>query len=171
MLKTMNLTKAGELAREGLKYDPANADCLALVTICDFIEKRRGATSHAMQQMLVNHPQSLRTLLLLVVALEERGDIRSASRVSQELVRAEPGNEHFVEMAREFRIQSHWSMLPMWPMQRWGWGASAAIWLAAVFGLRALRAVNTTLASIFTVVFVLYVIYSWTWSRILRRLL
>jgi tetratricopeptide (TPR) repeat protein len=171
MLKTINLAKAGELAREGLKYDPENAECLATATICDFIEKRRGATSHTMQQMLVKHPQSLRTLLLLVVALEERGDIRSASRVSQELVRADPGNESFVEMAREFRLQSHWSMLPMWPMQRWGWGASAAIWLAAVLGLRAVDRINDTLGTILTVVFVLYVIYTWTWSKILRRLL
>ena len=46
-----------------------------------------------------------------------------------------------------------------------------AIWLAAVFGLRALRGVNETLASIFTVLFLIYIIYSWTWSRILRRLL
>ena len=27
----------------------------------------------------------------------------------------------------ELRIQNHWSMKPLWPLQKWGWGASAAI--------------------------------------------
>jgi hypothetical protein len=31
------------------------------------------------------------------------------------------------ELVRELRIQNHWSMKPLWPLQKWGWGASAVM--------------------------------------------
>ncbi len=119
----------------------------------------------------MRHPQSIRTLVLVVVALEQRGQLREARRVSQELVRAQPDNARLVEMARELKIRAHWSMLPLWPVQKWGWGASFAIWLLAIIGSRLLHKTNPAAAGAFIAVVLAYVVYSWVWPPLLRRLI
>ncbi len=78
MIRTMNLAKARALADEGYKYDADNADCLAARTVCDFVEQPSGASSHALQQLLARYPQSTRTLLLILTAMQDRGDHRAA---------------------------------------------------------------------------------------------
>lgn len=169
MLRTLNMTKALQLAREGLKYEPGNVECLAAQATCEFIENPH-ASSHGLQQLLVNYPQLIRTLVLVVVALDQRGDVKGASQVARELVRAQPDNEHLVDLARQLKIKSHWTMLPMWPMQKWGWGASFAIWIIALVGTRTLNKVNPTAGAIFVGMVIVYVIYSWVWPPLLRRL-
>jgi tetratricopeptide (TPR) repeat protein len=171
MVDTLNLAKARQLAREGLKYDAEDAECLALQAICDFIEQPAGATSHALQQLLVRHPQSVRTLLLVAAALEERGDPRGAHRILQELVRAQPDNETLVSIARQLTVNTHWSMLPLWPMQRFGWAGSVGLWLIFFFGLRFAARANAPLAGTLAIVVLVYVVYSWTWPALLKRLM
>jgi len=171
MVDTLNIAKARQLAREGLKYDSEDAECLALQAICDFIEQPAGATSHALQQLLARHPQSARTLLLVAAALEERGDPRGAHRILQELVRAQPDNEHLVGIARQLKVNTHWSMLPLWPLQRFGWAGSVGLWLIFFIGLRLVGRVNTPLAGTLAIVVLVYVVYSWTWPPLLRRLM
>jgi len=112
----------------------------------------------------------MRTLLYLVIALEERGDLKGAERVARELVLADPSNEHLVELAHALRIKSHWSMLPMWPMLKFGWGGSIGIWLISIFTLRVVAQRYPELSAPLTVIFLIYVVYSWTWPSILKRL-
>lgn len=171
MLRTLNFEKAKQLAHEGLKYDPDDAVCLAARTLCEFIEQPAGDTSRGLQQLLVRHPESVRTLVLVAIALQQRGDLRGARRVAQELVRAQPDNEGLVEFARALTVSAHWSMRPLWPMQKWGWGASFALWLFAIVGVRVIGQYDQAAAGIFAIVMLLYVIYSWVWPPILKRLI
>lgn len=169
MLRTLNVDKALRLAREGLKYDPDNTECLVAQATCELIE-RPGDASHGLQRLLVGHPQFIRTLLLVVVALEQRGDIRGASQVARELVGAQPDNERLVAVARELKIKAHWSLLPLWPIQKWGWGASFGIWLFTIVVSRTLGKANPAAAGVFVGVMLTYVVYSWVWPSLLRRL-
>src|SRR5262245_11599670 len=107
MLKTLNIGKSQQLALEGLKYDPDDAECLGAQTICDFIERPGSTTSQGLQQLLVRHPQSIRTLLLVVVALEQRGDRREALSIARELLRAPPDNEGRVSTVKQHRLGTH----------------------------------------------------------------
>lgn len=170
MLRSLNLTKALQLAREGLKYDPDNVDCLAAQATWECIDSP-DAANHGLQQLVVRHPQLIRTLVLVVVALDQRGDVRGAKQVAQELVRAQPDNEHLVDVVRELNVKGHWSMLPMWPVQKWGWGASFGIWILAIVGIRALNKVSPAASGVFAVVVIVYVVYSWVWPPLLNRLL
>lgn len=173
MLRATNLSKARALADEGLKYDAEDGMCLVVRTLCDLIERPTGAASHALQQLLVRSPQSTYTLILLRAALADRGDYRGALRIARELVRAEPDNPHFVKAVQELSVMTHWSMLPLWPMQRWGWGAAIGLWIGVNVILRVMSSqggeewAGLTIALSF--VFLAYVIYSWVWPRILRR--
>jgi tetratricopeptide (TPR) repeat protein len=168
MLRTLNITKALQLAREGLRYEPDNTECLAAQAICELIE-RPGSASHGLQRLLVGHPKYIRTLLLVVVALEQRGDVRGAKQVAQELVLAQPNNERLVAIARDLKLKAHWSMLPLWPIQKWGWGASFGIWLFTIVASRALDKTHPEAASVFLGVMLTYVVYSWVWPPLLRR--
>lgn len=171
MLHALKLPKARQLAQEGLKSDPDDTDCLGAITICDFIEQRDRDTSGALQRLLAYHPQSAQTLVLVAVALQQRGDLKEARHVSQELVRAQPDNTPLVEMAHQLKLSTHWSMVPMWPMQRFGWVGSIVIWLIALFGLRIAANASPALGAVSTVVFLVYVVYSWTWPAILKKLM
>lgn len=170
MLRTLNLTKALQLARAGLKYDPDNVECLAAQATCEFIDNPNVA-SHGLQQLLVKHPQLIRTLILVAVALDQRGDVRGARQVAQELVRAQPDNESLVDLARQLNVKGHWSMLPLWPLQKWGWGASFGLWILLIVAGRALNKVSPAAAGVFAVVVIVYVVYSWVWPPLLRRLM
>ena len=172
MVRAMDLRKARALADEGLKYDPDDALCLVVRTLCDLIERPSGAASHSLQQLLVRSPESTYTLVLLRAALADRGDYRGALRIARELVRAEPGNRHFVQAVQELSVATHWSMLPLWPMQRWGWGAAIGLWVLVNVALRVLAAQGEAWAEAalwISIGFIVYVIYSWVWPAVLRR--
>jgi len=172
MIRAMDLPKARALAEEGLKYDAENAACLVVRTLCDLIEGRIGAASHSLQQLLARSPQSVSTLILLRAALADRGDYRGALRIGQELVRAEPDNAHFVEAVRQLSVVTHWSMLPLWPMQRWGWGAAIGLWVLINVAIRVLASRGGEWSGVTMVLsfgFLAYVVYSWVWPPLLRR--
>lgn len=169
MLKAMHVAKARDLAVEGLNYDTDDPGCLGALTLCDIIENRSGATSLALQKLVQREPDSLHTLALVMVALNSRGDKRGAYRVARALVTAQPDNTNYVAAAAELRFTSHWSMLPLWPMQRWGWSASIAIWLLVLFAIQGFARIDGNAAAALTLVWLVYVIYSWVWPRLLRR--
>jgi tetratricopeptide (TPR) repeat protein len=171
MLRTLHFEKAMRLAREGLRYDPDDIACLTTQTICEFITHPTSRSNEGLQRLIVQYPQSTHTIRLVVIALVQRGDYSGAHRLSQELVRHDPQSESIVELARTLKIENHWSMLPLWPLRRYGWGASAAIWLLGVLGTRALSQVDPTLAAVFVTAFLIYVVYSWVWPSALRRLM
>ena len=169
MIRAMQLEKARALAGEGLKYDPGDAECLAARAICEFCDQRSGASSQALQQLLVRYPQSARTLLLVLNALADRGHNRAAFRIAQQLVQAQPGNHHFVQLAARLKAAAHWTMVPLWPMSRWGWGASIAMWLFAIVSIRIVGRINPAAAGVLALCYLAYVIYSWVWPPLLRR--
>ncbi len=171
MLTALQVDKASRLAAEGLKYDPDELECLAVLTVCDFIDQRSGAGSQGLQQMLIRHPASIHTLRLVIASLQQRGDLKGARRLSQELVQVQPDSRSGVELASELRYLSHWSMWPLWPLQRYGWGASFAIWIGVVVLLQVMRRTSPELVPYLVAVFLLYVVYSWVWPSILKRLL
>jgi predicted Zn-dependent protease len=174
MLKTLNLDKAERLAREGLRHAPEHHRCLFVATMIDLIRSggSRQRRSENLERLLREHPEHVRSSIALAVALNERGEPGNALRVAQELVRNQPDSEHLVTFARELKLRNHWSMLPLYPMLRWGWGGAAFVTLGGIFALRAARGVLPE-SVVVTLGFVWlgYVIYSWTWPAILRKLL
>ncbi len=174
MIRAMLLSKARALAEEGLRYEPDDVGCLAGRALCDFIEQGHHKISYSLQQLLVRHPQSLRTLTLVRATLYHRGHYRGALRIAQELVRAQPDNDGFVRIARELTVLAHWSMLPLWPILRWGRGALIAVWLllnGATLGTATMVRSDESAeaAGILGIGFIFYLVYAWFWPPILRR--
>lgn len=170
MLSTLHLDKAVALAREGLRHEPDSPACLQVIAVAELIEGRSGADAEHLGRLLRLHPDRLHTLTTLVLALDDRGDSRGALRLARELLRSQPDDEHLVELVRALQRQNHWSMLPLYPMQRWGWGGAIGVTIAGMLGLRLLegRLPDGVYAAV-SLLWFAYVIYSWVWPSILRR--
>lgn len=170
MLQTLHLEKAEDLAREGLRYDPDNGECLMAIALCE--TARSGARpNEGLAKLMTAHPDSMSSVHALVVALVDAGRIDEAHRIAQGAMRADPANENLVSLVRELRIQNHWTMKPLWPLQKWGWGASAAMWIGGIVIVRLLAARAPELATPFAYAWIAYAIYSWVWPPLIRRIL
>ena len=49
-------------------------------------------------------------------------------------------------------------MLPLWPMQRFGWAGSVGVWLIAFIGLRVVSRTDPSLAAVLGIALLVYVI-------------
>jgi tetratricopeptide (TPR) repeat protein len=172
MLRTMNIDKARRLAQEGLRFEPEHAASLYVVALADLIDGRSSRDSTSLATLIRQHPEQVRTAIALIIALQDRGDTRGALRIAKELLRSQPDNEQFVQIVRELESVGHWSLLPLYPMVKWGWGGAIAVWFIGIVGLRALSGVvSPTVLGILSGVWVLYVVYSWVWPPLLKKIL
>ena len=170
MLKTLNLEKAQRLAQEGLRHSPEHSGCLYLAAMIDLIRNRRGAESEHLHRMLHEHPEQVRSAIALAVALSEQGNDRGALRVAQELLRHQPDSTQVVAFVRELKARTHWSLLPLYPMRRWGWTGAIVVTLVGITALRlSERTLSPAVAGTVTWLWLGYVVYSWTWPNLLRR--
>lgn len=174
MLHTFNIDKAERLVQEALRRDPDNSEALNIHVLCGFIAAPGPEQRQRLQVLLQKNPDQLTTIIRLIQLLADEGRNREAYELARELVQAQPDNEGIVELAESLKLASHWSLKPLWPMQKWGWGGSIAIWFLAVALFSGNLLQSTPLAPYeneIALVFIAYVIYSWVWPPILKRLL
>lgn len=171
MLDTLHVAKARALAAEGLRHDPENPGCLFVHALTDVIESPSGR-SDSLVTLVREHPDQARTAVALVVSLSAQRRNREALRVAQELLRADPGRADLVELVRELKALTHWALLPLYPMQRWGWGGAIAVWvLGATVLLPLSRAyLPPTGATIVIWTWLAYVVYSWVGPALVRKM-
>jgi len=170
MLTTLHIDKARRLAAEGLRHAPQHAGCLYLVTLVDFVAGSRREASASLQQLLHEHPEHVNSGIALALALSERGDNRSALRVAQQMLRQRPDSVPMLNLVRALKCRAHWSMWPLYPVQRWGWAGSIGVTLLAFIALGLGQAVlPPAVHGALLILWVTYVVYSWTWPRLLRR--
>jgi tetratricopeptide (TPR) repeat protein len=172
MLRTLHLEKGRLLAQEGLRHSPDHQGCLYVATLVDFINSPGSAQSENLQKLLRAHPEHVGSSSALMIALADSGRTREALRIAQELLRQQPDSMHLVQLVRELKMQSHWTMVPMYPMQRWGWGGAVALTAAGMIGLRvAATSLPAYVVTPLSLVWLVYAIYTWTWPHILRKLI
>jgi tetratricopeptide (TPR) repeat protein len=173
MLRTLHLEKAGRLIAEGLRLAPNHRNCLYIGYLLEVIQGRsHSGDSQHLQQLLQEYPERSQSLLALVVDLDQRGDSRAALRVAQQLLAMRPDSEHFVNLVRALKRRNHWSLLPLYPMNRWGWGGAAAVTAIGILSVRiAAKTLSPAAAGTITLIWLGYVVYSWVWPPILRKLI
>lgn len=171
MLKALQFPKARGLAQEALRLDPNEDEALRLLVLCDVVELRRGADSAALQRLLAENPDDRHTLGLVVTALIHDGQSAAALRGARELLRADPNDTHWLEVVKALTVDTHWSLKPLWPLQRFGWGGSIALWLGGIVAVRALGQSDAQSAQWLSWAILGYVVYSWVWPPLLKRLL
>jgi tetratricopeptide (TPR) repeat protein len=170
MYRTLHVKKADALAREALRLDPNNEQALAACLMGDLIKGNTGAQKVRLSELLRKYPEDQWTSRLLIVHLTEQGKYWSAKRIAIELLRAQPDSAEILNLVVELETLTHWTMIPLWPFNRWGVGATIGFFLLTLFGLTQLNkfigrewtgTINTTLIS--------YCVYSWVYPSLLKR--
>lgn len=170
MLNVLDIDKAQRLAQEGLRYDPESEHCLYVAAMARLVDGQGIGDNEDLATLIARHPEHLRAGTTLVIALQERGRRREALRVSQELLRAQPDNPQLLENVKILKAATHWSMLPLYPIHRWGWPAVFALWAIFALGLpRIAPGLPPGIVLGITIFWVVYVIYSWVWPPLLRK--
>ncbi len=173
MLETMNIDKAMVLSQEAIKRAPDNQRALQISVIGSLIQNGvNDETREQLQKLGEQFPDTTSTCMTMVSILVEEGRNKEAYEISQEVLRINPSSSSALEVVKELKVINHWSMTPLRPLSKYGWGASIAIWAFAVIGFRVID--KTPLAPYSTpilLVFLAFVIYSWVWPPILRKLI
>jgi len=170
MLQALNFDKALRLAEEGLRHEAEEIHCLYVAAMARLIDGKGLGENQSLATLMANHPEHLRVGTTLVMALESAGRRREALRVSQELLRSQPDNAQLLENVRILKAATHWSMLPLYPIQRWGWPAVFGLWALFAFGLPAVAPDLPPGRRLgITYFWLAYVVYSWVWPPMLRK--
>jgi tetratricopeptide (TPR) repeat protein len=173
MMRTLHLDKAQRLMQEGLRLEPDHARCLYVAALLHIIQGRSSDPENEhLQRLVTQYPERIQTLLTLVVALNQRGDNQGALRVAQQLLRLRPDSPQFLNLVKELKFQTHWSLLPLYPMQRWGWAGAGVVTVIGIGVVNISKSqLTSNVATVIGVIWLAYVVYSWVWPQILRRLI
>ena len=172
MLATGFFEKARQLAEEAIRLGPEDENALIASAACALVLDPGRESRHRLRELVQRFPNSRRTLLMLVVALSEQGKSRDALPVAQELLRADPTDNDVLQAVIDLRAVTHWTMAPLWPMRRFGWIGSAGLWVVVVMiVIFVLPSLPDAVSVAFTISVLAYVVYSWVYPGILRRLL
>lgn len=168
-LARLEIAAARDSAQQGCRHDRSDAQCCTALQLADLLE--RPSAHWDVAPILERHPQALHTLVLIVIALQSRGDMDGAQALSRQLARLQPDNAVVQDMARELDSANHWSLIPLRPLQRLGWLSCAVLGVLAYLLLDLLARTHFSLALMLAILVIIYCIYSWIWPAILKRLL
>lgn len=174
MLATMNFQKAQRLADEALRLEPNNETALNVSVLSAFINAPGSETRIRLEQLVREHPEQVQTTIRLIQVLLDQGKSVQAYELAREMVLVQPDNQGLVELASELKVETHWSMKPLWPLRKFGWAGSIGIWIAVVLMGRTgvlERLGISEYGFLLVMVFLGYVVYSWVWPPIIRRVL
>ncbi len=169
MFRTLKLDKAKLLAREALRLDPDNEQALSACMISDIIDGRQDAQRVTLAEMMRKHPEDLGTARLLIVHLIERGKYWSAKRIAIEILKAQPDSVQALTLVVELETLCHWTMVPLWPFNRWGFAATAAFYVLSLALFNVLRQQAAQFSGAASIALLTYVIYSWVYPPLLKR--
>jgi tetratricopeptide (TPR) repeat protein len=169
MYRTMHIDKAKELAREALRLDPNLELALTACLIGDMIDGRPGAERASLASLMRGHPESESTARMLITYLVGRGRYRAAKRIAIELLKLYPYSREVLELVVQLEALSHWSMLPLWPFNRFGWAASAGFYFAMLVAMNFIRRAAPHAGDIAFYALLGYCAYSWIYPSLLTR--
>jgi len=173
MLETLNVEKAFKLSQEALKRAPEHSRAMQVSVFSSMVLNGVNEDTHArLQKLCEEYPDTTATCMTMVATLIREGKMAEAKEISQEVLRLNPNNQDILEAVKELNLVNHWSMRPLRPLMKYGWGASIAIWVAAGVGFRVIDKTPLAPYSGFLLVLLLaFVVYSWVWPSILRKII
>lgn len=169
MYRAFHIAKARALAKEALRLAPESEDALIAHLLGQLIAGDRAAEKDSLAELIRKHPENLATMHMLVTHLSQQGKYVAAKRIAIEILRLQPDSREALTLVVELEHVSHWSMLPLWPLNRWGWAASGGLWLACLIALAFLRKQAPDILDMATTCILSYVAYSWIYPPILKR--
>ena len=169
MYRTLHFKKGRALAQEAFRLDPDSDDALIALMFGDLIEGRAVSEKHTLAELIRKHPENLSTAYMLVTHLSRRGQYRAAKRIAVEILHMRPHSKETLELVVQLDHLSHWSMLPLWPLNRWGWTASAVFYVVMVLLISVVNKHAPQASGFITPALLGFVVYSWVYPPLLKR--
>lgn len=174
MLTTGHLEKAERLAQEAVRVEPDQQLALLILAVAKFVRSPSDPQAQdSLARLVSRYPQSTATINTVMALLVTERRYREALPLAQELLRAEPDDQDWVDQVVWLKTMTHWSMLPLWPMTRFGWLGSGVVWVAWAVLSRVIVP-HTPLAPWADEIFMLlivYVAYTYLWPGQLQSLI
>lgn len=169
MLRTLHLEKAGALAAEALRLNPAESLARSVSLLVNVIEGDRAGAAAELEELVRDDPDALRVAWSIIAVLQAEHRYGDALEVMRGILHAAPDNQSVVEAMIDLRAASHWSVIPLWPLNRYGWVGSGALWAIAVGSFLLSRLFTPEYTGPLVTVYLVYVVYSWVWPPMLKR--
>lgn len=169
MLEALQLEKARALTDEALRLDPDDSHAQLLDALLHTIAGDDDRAAERVALQIARDPEAMHVARTAIVVFATGNRHRDALEIARCVLRAEPGDRNLVNAIVALRTQTHPLLIPYWPLQRWGWTASAALWGVGIVGVRACYAISPLAGGIFTAVWLTYVVGSWVLPPLLRR--
>ncbi|MCK4867559.1 MAG: tetratricopeptide repeat protein [Alphaproteobacteria bacterium] len=169
MLRTLHLEKAGALAAEALRLDPTQSLARMVNLLVRIIEGDREGAVAELEELVRDDPNALQAAWGIVAVLQSEHRYGEALDVMRGILHSAPDDGSIVEALVELRTASHWSTIPLWPLNRYGWLGSAALWALAIGSFMLSRSYAPGLTTPLVTIYLVYVVYSWVWPPLLKR--
>ena len=170
MLFTFHLKKAKALILEALRISPDDVSNIHIATLIDIVDGNLEHSEQKIQKLIADDPDNQHILFLLLVQLIEKKKTKEALILAQELLRSDPQNNYLIDIIVDLRSTTHWSAIPLWPINRFGWIASIGLWFIFVILLKAESHYNISWLSYITWIYLGWCIYTWLHNPIYKRI-
>ena len=159
--------KAEALVERAAALDPeAPAVLLARAELAYLKGDQAALESHS-EALLARDPTGTAGHHMRGVAMAASGRVHSAARHYATAAGANPAHHGTADLAREARAATHPLLWPLWPIQRFGpW----VVWGVCVGSITLLRSSGAgAVAAVAALVWIAYVIYTWTVPTLVAR--
>ena len=158
--------KANRVLARAAQIDPEAGTVLRARA---FVALARGDDKSAVRearQALARDPHSIHAHALLGVSSLQRGEAATGLRASRRAAAGALGNESISSLAREARLQAHWTQIPLRVITRFG---QAQVWIAGVVLLMlAAFVLPDAAAGVVILGWVTFCVYTWVAPPLLR---
>jgi tetratricopeptide (TPR) repeat protein len=169
MLRTLHLEKAGALAAEALRLDPGESLARSVSLLVNVVMGDKTGAAAELEELVREDPNALQVAWGIIAVLQSEHRYGEALEVMRGILHAAPDDESVVAALVELRVASHWTLVPLWPLNRYGWVGSGALWAIAVGSFLLSRLFTPELTGPLVTIYLVYVVYSWVWPPLLKR--
>ena len=171
MLSTFHIKKARSLVNEALRLNPHNRSAQLIEVLLDITDGRFNDSEKRLRQLVGLDPQSEDVLRFLLIQLVEKKKHRAALVLTQELLRRNPLDTQLVDLIIELRAVTHWTAIPLWPLQQLGLMGTFLLWFTFIALVFANRFVQWEHFSYIVYGYLGYCLYSWLQEPIMRKII
>lgn len=171
MMLTFHFDKSRQLAELAIRREPDNLNAKYVLHMVAVISDSSDDARRTLRELILEDPENERSLALMVDLLVSEKRFTEAQGLIQELVRLDPSDTDYIEAAVDIRTFTHWSSIPCWPVIRFGWVGSVAIWIVAILSINFMeRPENESpYLGAFVYGYLIWVVYTWVQPLILKK--
>jgi tetratricopeptide (TPR) repeat protein len=170
LLDTIHLEKAKRLALEGLSYDGSHLGCRVVLVILQIFEGPKEKAFMAARELIEEYPDNAACLVTMAQSLYDLHRYGDAFEIFQEIFRSFPQDLELLEGVVELKTGLHWTMIPLRPLQQWGWLGSGFMFIGAIlFASLGKKYLPLPIVLSVLIAYIFYVLYSWIYPSLLKK--